>query len=76
MGQRAAALVVPGGLSKDKALISEYLATQDIKESRKSKGVELDMNAQIAGMLAGSKVELHAGIARGGEDTLALSAIA
>ncbi|WP_419795071.1 DUF2786 domain-containing protein [Pseudomonas palleroniana] len=62
--------------AQDKALISEYLATQDIKESRKSKGVELDMNAQIAGMLAGSKVELHAGIARGGEDVLALSEIA
>jgi hypothetical protein len=62
--------------AQDKALISEYLAAQDIKEARKSKGVELDMNAQIAGMLAGSRVELHAGIARGGEDTLALSAIA
>lgn len=62
--------------AQDKALISEYLATKDIKESRKSKGVELDMNAQIAGMLAGSKVELNAGIASGGEDTLALSAIA
>lgn len=60
--------------AQDKALISEYLAAQDIKEARKSKGVELDMNAQIAGMLAGSKVELHAGIARGGEETLALSA--
>ena len=34
------------------------------------------MNAQIAGMLAGSKVELHAGIARGSEDTIALSVIA
>ncbi|WP_285421718.1 DUF2786 domain-containing protein [Pseudomonas sp. efr-133-TYG-23] len=60
--------------AQDKSLISEYLAALDIRESRKSKGVELDMNAQIAGMLAGSKVELHAGIARGGEDTLALSA--
>jgi len=62
--------------TQDKALISEYLATKDIKESRKTKGIELDLNAQIAGMLAGSKVDLHAGIARGGEDTLALSAIA
>ena len=62
--------------AQDKALISEYLATQDIRESRKRKGVELDLNAQIAGMLAGSKVELHAGIARGGEDTLALSVLA
>lgn len=59
--------------AQDKALISEYLATRDIKESRRSKGVELDMNAQIAGMIAGRKVELHAGIARGGDDILALS---
>jgi len=36
---------------------------------------ELDMNAQIAGMLAGRNVDLHAGIVRGGE-LLALSAIA
>ena len=62
--------------AQDKALISEYLASQNIRESRKSKGVELDLNAQIAGMLAGRKVELHAGIARGGEDTLALSVLA
>jgi type II secretory pathway pseudopilin PulG len=60
--------------AQDKALISEFLATQDIRESRKRKGVELDMNAQIAGMLAGSKVELHAGIARGGDEILSLSA--
>jgi hypothetical protein len=40
------------------------------------KGVELDMHAKIAGMLAGSKAELHAGIAFGGEDNLALSASA
>lgn len=59
--------------AQDRALISEYLATQDIGESRKGKSVELDLNAQIAGMLAGSKVDLHAGIARGGEVTLALS---
>nr|WP_127881236.1 DUF2786 domain-containing protein [Pseudomonas carnis] len=58
--------------AQDKALISEYLASQEIGKSRKSKGVELDMNAQIAGMLAGSKVELHAGIARGGNDILSL----
>ena len=62
--------------AQDKALISEYLATQDIRESRKSKSVELDMNAQIAGVLAGRNVDLHAGIARGGEHILALSVIA
>lgn len=59
--------------AQDKALISEYLASLEVKESRKRKSVELDMNAQIAGMLAGSKVELHTGIARGGEEILALS---
>lgn len=61
---------------QDKALISEYLATQEIGKPRKGKALEMDLNAQIAGMLAGSKVELHAGIARGGEDILALSEIA
>lgn len=61
---------------QDKALISEYLATQEIGKPRKGKALEMDLNAQIAGMLAGSKVELHAGITRGGEDTLALSATA
>ncbi|QVN08320.1 DUF2786 domain-containing protein [Pseudomonas rhodesiae] len=59
--------------AQDRDLINEYLATQDIGESRKGKSVELDLNAQIAGMLAGSKVDLHAGIAHGGEATLALS---
>ncbi|WP_334597475.1 DUF2786 domain-containing protein [Pseudomonas alvandae] len=59
--------------AQDKALISEYLATQDIKESRKTKSVELDLNAQIAGMLAGRDVELHAGLTRAGEDLLGLT---
>lgn len=59
--------------AQDKALIREYLATQNIGESRKGKSVELDLNAQIAGMIAGSRVNLHAGIARGGDVTLALS---
>ncbi|WP_321354642.1 DUF2786 domain-containing protein [Pseudomonas extremaustralis] len=62
--------------AQDKALIGEYLATQEIGKSRKGKSVEMDLNAQIAGMLAGQKVELHAGLARGGNETLALSASA
>ncbi|MCS3512562.1 DUF2786 domain-containing protein [Pseudomonas grimontii] len=62
--------------AQDKALISEYLSTQDIRQSRKRKSVELDLNAQIAGMLAGSEVDLHAGIAHGDEDALSLSLIA
>lgn len=54
--------------AQDKALISEYLANLNIKEFWKSKGVKLDINAQIAGMRAGSKVDL-----RGGDEILALS---
>ena len=74
IGQSATSHDLVASQARDKALISEYLATQDVKKSRKSKGVELDMNAQIAGMLAGSKVELHAGITRGSDETVAISA--
>lgn len=76
LGRAAAGHDLVAIQGQDKALISEYLATKEIGESRKGKSVELDLNAQIAGMLAGSKVELHAGIARGSEDTIALSVIA
>ena len=62
--------------AQDKTLISEYLATLDIRESRTNKGVELDLNAQIAGILAGRKVDLHAGIARDGDKPLTISATA
>ncbi|WP_062390779.1 DUF2786 domain-containing protein [Pseudomonas abietaniphila] len=62
--------------AQDKALISEYLASQDIKDSRKRKGIDLDLNAQIAGLLAGQKVELQAGLSRGGEDQLVLTGAA
>lgn len=60
--------------TQEKALITEYLTNQDIGKPRKNKAVELDLNAQIAGMLAGSKVDLHAGIARRGDDPLSLPA--
>ncbi|POA26371.1 MULTISPECIES: DUF2786 domain-containing protein [unclassified Pseudomonas] len=59
--------------AQDKALITEYLATKGVGKARKARDVDIDLNAQIAGMLAGRRVDLHAGIARGGEDTLALS---
>jgi hypothetical protein len=62
--------------TQDKALIAEYLANNGVGKSRKARETELDMNAQIAGMLAGRNVDLHAGIARAGDDLLALSAIA
>lgn len=60
--------------AQDKALIEHYLSDKQIGKGRKQNRLELDLNAQIAGMLAGSEVELHAGIARGGEEILALSA--
>lgn len=59
--------------SQDKALIAEYLSNISIAKSRKSPEIELDLDAQIAGMLAGRGVDLHAGIARGGEGPLSLS---
>lgn len=60
--------------SQDKALIAEYLSNITIAKSRKSPEIEMDLNAQIAGMLAGRDVDLHAGIARGGDESLALAA--
>lgn len=60
----------------DKALIAKYLSSKDVGKARKAPETELDMNAQIAGMLAGRNVDLHAGIARGGDELLALSATA
>ena len=62
--------------SQDKALIAEYLANNGVGKARKARETELDWNAQIAGMLAGRNVDLHTGIARGGDDVLALCAIA
>lgn len=60
----------------DQALIAEYLADKKVGKARKTREAELDLNAQIAGMLAGQKVELHAGLGRGGEDQLALTGAA
>lgn len=62
--------------TQDKALIAEYLSSKGVGKARKAPETELDLNAQIAGMLAGRNVDLHAGIARAGDDLLALSAIA
>lgn len=51
--------------SQDKALIEHYLSSIEIIKARKSTPLEMDLNAQIAGMLAGSRVEIHAGLATG-----------
>jgi len=60
--------------AQDKALITEYLANKGVGKARKARNVDIDLHAQIAGMLAGRRVNLHAGIAHGGEEFLALSA--
>jgi hypothetical protein len=60
--------------AQDKALIEHYLSDKQIGKARKQSPLELDLNAQIAGMLAGQKVDLHVGIARAGEGLPALSA--
>ena len=62
--------------TQHQTLITEYLADKNIGKARKTREAELDLNAQIAGMLAGRKVDLHAGLASGSEDLLALSASA
>ncbi|WP_406834029.1 DUF2786 domain-containing protein [Pseudomonas asiatica] len=58
--------------SQDKVLIEQYLAGKEIGKPRMPRPIELDMAAQIAGMLAGSKVELHPGLATGREAQLRL----
>lgn len=60
--------------AQHQTLITQFLANQEIGKARKNKPIELDLDAQIAGMLAGAKVELHAGLATGASDQLALSA--
>jgi hypothetical protein len=62
--------------AQDKALITEYLANKGVGKARKTRDVDIDLNAQIAGMLAGRKVDLHVGITHGSEETLALAASA
>ena len=56
--------------SQEKELIAEYLSTISIGKARKSQDIELDLDAQIAGMSAGRKVDLNTGITRGGDDPL------
>ncbi|VVO84044.1 DUF2786 domain-containing protein [Pseudomonas sp. Ld6] len=60
--------------SQDKALIEQYLSNITIGKLRKSPDIELDLDAQIAGMLAGREVDLNVGIARAGNDPLSLPA--
>lgn len=59
--------------AQDQALIDLYLADKKVGKARQSTERELDLDAQIAGMLAGSKVELHAGLATGEEEQALLA---
>ncbi len=58
--------------SQDKALIEQYLDGREIGKQRKSGPVELDMAAQIAGMLAGQRVQLNPAMAHGGQEQFRL----
>lgn len=58
--------------AQSKALVDQYLASKEIGKARKVREVELDLNAQIEGLLAGQRVELNAGLASGGQDVLQL----
>lgn len=60
--------------SQDQALIEHYLADKKVGKARKAREIELDMNAQIAGLLAGRAVELSHGLATAGQDALQLDA--
>ena len=59
--------------AQDKALIEQYLAGREISKARKVRELELDLNAHIAGLLAGQRVELNPGLATGGNEQLQLA---
>lgn len=59
--------------AQDKALIEQYLAGREIGKARKAPEIELDLEAQIAGLLAGHRVEINPGLATGGEHLLQLT---
>lgn len=58
--------------AQHQALIDSYLADKQIGKARKVREAELDLNAQIAGMLAGAKIDLHARLANGAEHAQAI----
>ncbi|CAI8971108.1 DUF2786 domain-containing protein [Pseudomonas soli] len=59
--------------AQDHALIEQFLSGREIGKARKTREVELDLNAQIAGLLAGQRVELNPGMAHTGEVTAQIS---
>ena len=59
--------------AQDKALIEQFLSGREIGKARKTREVELDLNAQIAGLLAGQRVQLNHGMTRSGRAALQIS---
>lgn len=55
---------------KDKALIEQYLSGREIGKARKAREIDLDLDAQIAGLLAGRRVDLNPGLTTGGQEAL------
>lgn len=53
--------------TQDQALIEQYLAGQEIGKARKVPKIELDLDAQIAGLLAGQRMQLNPGLATSGQ---------
>lgn len=53
--------------AQDNALIEQFLAGREIGKARKAREVKLDLNAQIAGLMAGERVELNPGMAYTGQ---------
>ncbi|MFJ4055951.1 DUF2786 domain-containing protein [Pseudomonas sp. NPDC089743] len=57
----------------DQMLIQQFLANQQIGKARKQPDRELDLDAQIAGMLSGARTEISIALASGGRATQQLS---
>lgn len=52
------------------APIEQFLSDREIGKARKTREVELDLNAHIAGLLAGERVELNPGMTHPGQAVL------
>jgi len=56
--------------AQNHALIEQFLSGREIGKARKTREVELDLNAHIAGLLAGERVELNPGMTHPGQAVL------
>lgn len=59
---------------QDLALINQYLDSRNVKESRKLRSPkDMDLDAMLAGILAGRAVEVHHALSTDGDEQLALN---